>query len=394
MYRLAGAIVLDLSADTFLLFALFWIAEPQGWTGVATALLVIALRLPALPGGWLGGRAIERYGPLPPMLVQAGLRIACLITLTCFSWSGQFSLALILILGGLSGAVLPVSYAGARTLVPQHLSSSDLIRANSLLAVGDQAALVVGAAFIGPLLGAVGAGPALLVPIAMLGVASLLFLTLPRTANPVVDPLADEGQRGSSRGLPSPWRMRPVLGLVLLSTVYYFAYGPFEPVMPYFTREQLNTGTGAYSLIWIGMGLGALAGLSQAERLSRFSPGVVNAAGMALWGLVTLPLVFCRSIVPAVAVMVISGAIWGPYLAVEATALQRWVAPARHGRVFGTQHAVLAVANPLGAAAGSIALSHFSSANILAAVTVGCLIAGLLALTSPAIRHQGEISTQ
>lgn len=69
-------------------------------------------------------------------------------------------------------------------------------------------------------------------------------------------------------------------------------------------------------------------------------------------------------------------------------ALQRWVTPARHGRVFGTKHAVLAVANPLGAAAGSITLVYFSSVNILAAV-LGCLIAGSLTLASPSIRHPG-----
>ena len=37
--------------------------------------------------------------------------------------------------------------------------------------------------------------------------------------------------------------------------------------------------------------------------------------------------------------MAISGAVWGgPYLAVEATALQRWTPPYLHGRLFGIQH--------------------------------------------------------
>src|SRR4051794_2408830 len=95
MYLLALAVILDLSADSFVLFTLFWIAGPQGWTGAATALIVIALRLPALAGGWLGGRAIDRYGPVPLMLGQAALRIACLAALLVFSWSGRYSLGLV-----------------------------------------------------------------------------------------------------------------------------------------------------------------------------------------------------------------------------------------------------------------------------------------------------------
>jgi predicted MFS family arabinose efflux permease len=425
IYALSAAVVLDLSADAFVLFTLLWVAGPQGWTGVQTAAIVIALRLPALFGGVLGGRAIDRYGPKPLMVAGAALRIACLTGLTVCSWSGHYPLGAVLALGGLSGAVVPIGYAGARTVVPRLVPPAEFIRANALLAVGDQVSLLVGAALVGPLLATIGAGPALLAPIGMLAVASILFTSLPRPAargtdagaegadrdsramatdhgggaagaerspravDAGVDPRPATGtgrsKRASRRG--SPWRLRPVLGLVTLSVLYYFAYGPFEPVLPYFTRQHLHAGTGTYSLLWVTFGLGALVGLSQAKRLSRYPPGIVNAAGTALWGLVTLPLVFCTSAVPALVIMTLSGVVWGPYLAVESTALQRWTAPSLHGRLFGTQHAILAVAGPLGAAAGSLALLEFPSAQILAASTLACIVAGLAALSSGAIRQ-------
>lgn len=390
VYGLTAAVVLDLSADSFVLFSLLWIAGPQGWTGPKTAAVVIALRLPALLGGWIGGRGIDRFGPKPMMVAQATLRIACLTGLSTCAWSGSYSLGAVLALGGLSGAVVPISYAGARTLVPRLLPAHRLARANSLLAVGDQAALVVGAAFVGPLLASVGAGKALLAPVGMLVVAAALFASLPRTTPRGESPAARMVTESSHHRPPepsTPWRQRPVLGLVTLSAVYYFAYGPFEPVLPYFTREHLHTGTNAYSLLWVVFGVGALAGLSQAPRLSRFRPGVVNGAGTALWGLITLPLVFCTSIVPATIVMAVSGAVWGPYLAVETTALQQWVAPSFHGRLFGTQHAILSVVSPLGAAAGSVALVAISSTRILSAAILACLLAGLGALSCRSIRQ-------
>lgn len=388
VYTLSAGVVFDLSADSFLLFTLLWIAGPQGWTGVQTAAIVIALRVPALFGGWIGGRAIDRFGPRPLMLSQAVFRIACLTALLICSWSGRYPLVVVLVLGGLSGAVVPISYAGARTLVPRLLPAEMLIRANSLLAVGDQASLLVGAAFVGPVLATIGVGRALLAPVAMLVAAALFYLALPpgNSADQDADVPAETGAAAPSK-TRSPWRLRPVLGLVTLSAFYYFAYGPVEPVLPAFTRYHLHAGTGAYSLLWVAFGLGALLGLSQAPRLSRYRPGVVNAAGAALWGLVTLPLVFCSSIVPAVAVMGVSGIVWGPYLAVEATALQRWAPPSVHGRMFGTQHAILAVASPLGAAVGSLALLEFSSTDIITVAILACIIAGLAALATGSIRR-------
>jgi predicted MFS family arabinose efflux permease len=379
-------VVLDLSADTFVMFTVLWIAGPQGWTGVKTAMVVVALRLPALAGGWLGGRGVDRFGPKPMMIGQALLRVGCLAGLSAGAWSGRFPLGLVLVLGGLSGAALPVSYAGARTLVPRLLPADQLARGNAWLAVGDQASLIAGAVLVGPLVAALGAGRALLAPVATLLLATGLFALLPGPAGP--GPRSRPADNSKKPSGPSPWRSRPVLALLALSFVYYLAYGPFEPALPYFTREHLHAGPGAYSILWVVFGAGALAGLSQAPRLSRRRPGVVNAAGTALWAVVTFPLLWCTSVIPAAAVMLASGAVWGPYLAVEATALQQWVAPAWHGRLFGIQHAILGVASPLGAAAGSLALARVASGTVLGAAMAGCLVAGLAIGAMPAIRRE------
>jgi predicted MFS family arabinose efflux permease len=392
VYTLAAAVVLDLSADTFVLFTVLWIAGPQGWTGVRTAAVVVALRLPALAGGWLGGRAVDRFGPKPLMIGQALLRIGCLAGLVAGAWSGRFPLVPVLVLGGLSGAALPVSYAAARTLIPRLLPRDQLARGNTWLAVGDQASLIVGAVLVGPLVAAIGAGRALLAPVAMLVVAAGLFTLLPAVASRIgpAAPAAAPSDNSKKRRDPgsSPWRSRPVLALLALSFVYYLAYGPFEPALPYFARTHLHAGPGAYSVLWVVFGVGALAGLSQAPRLSRRRPGVANAAGTALWAVITFPLLWCTSVRPAAAVMLVSGVVWGPYLAVEATALQQWVEPAWHGRLFGIQHALLGVASPLGAAAGSLALARVDSGTVLGVAMVGCLVAGLGIGATRAIRQR------
>ena len=113
---------------------------------------------------------------------------------------------------------------------------------------------------------------------------------------------------------------------------------------------------------------------------------MVNAAGAALWGLVTIPFVLADTLLAAVIFFALSGAVWGPYSAIETTALQRRTHPESHGRVFGTQRALLQSASPLGAAVGAVALGYASPMVILLVSAMGCTVAGLIALLSPGIR--------
>jgi hypothetical protein len=105
----------------------------------------------------------------------------------------------------------------------------------------------------------------------------------------------------------------------------------------------------------------------------------VNALGAVVWGLVTLPIVAVHNLPPAALIFLLSGAVWGPYSAIETTALQRWTDPATHGALFGTQRGLLAIASPIGAAAGAVAVDHYSPAVILATSALSCTLAGALA---------------
>lgn len=92
----------------------------------------------------------------------------------------------------------------------------------------------------------------------------------------------------------------------------------------------------------------------------------------------------------ALVIYFLSGVAWGPYAAVEATALQRWTPPEQHGRVFGTQRALTISAIPAGAAIGSLASDHFTVSIILGTSALACTSTGLLALLLPAIRRSSS----
>jgi MFS family permease len=381
MWWLATGWTMASTADSFLIFVLLWIAGPQGWSGPQTALLVIALRLPALAGGVLGGRAVDRFGPVPMMLADGLTRTILMAGLVLTGRSGQLDLWVVLALGAAAGATAPFSYSAARTLVPRLVPPESLGKANALLSIGDQLPLLLGAVLTGPALALFGPGGAFLLPLLMLLAVTVIALHL-RHASQV--PMTTAPVRRQS---PRTWRSARVIGLIGLSVAYYFTYGPYETVLPHFVRDQLGSGLGGYTMLWTLFGAGALLTLPAAAALSGRRPGIANALGAAVWGALMLPLAFVHNLPVAAVGFAISGAVWGPYSAIETTALQRWTDPADHGRIFGTQRALLAMAAPVGAAVGAIATDYASPTVILAASSAGCCAAGLLALTIPGLRR-------
>jgi len=108
---------------------------------------------------------------------------------------------------------------------------------------------------------------------------------------------------------------------------------------------------------------------------------VVNGLGALAWGLVTIPFALAGGVPMALVLFAVSGAVWGPYSAIETTALQRWTDPRVHGRLFGTQRALLQTAFPIGAAAGAFALDLTDARTILVASCAGCAAAGAVTLS-------------
>jgi predicted MFS family arabinose efflux permease len=301
---------------------------------------------------------------------RSGLMAALAIT----SWNGQLQMWVVLAIGAAAGTTAPLSYAAARTLVPRLVRPEALGKANALLSVGDQLPLLLGAVLTGPALGLLGTGPAFVLPSVMLLAVAAIALHLRRAPRHLQYEVPDAAERRPTR------RPARVLALIALSVAYYFTYGPYETVMPYFVRDQLDSGLAGYTAIWALFGAAALLTLPLAARLSRYRPGVVNAVGAIVWGTLMLPLAFADNLLVVAIGFTISGAIWGPYAAVETTALHRWTDPADHGRIFGTQRALLAIASPLGAATGALGLGLLAPATILALSAAGCAVAGLAAL--------------
>jgi MFS family permease len=431
--RLTLVLVLSATADAFALVALLWYLTVHHAGAGALGGLVLAAGLPAVASGPLIGRWLGR-SPARWLLVADNLaRAAVLLAIAALAAGGLLSLPVLLALAAMTGVLSPATYAGSRVLLPRLVAEPDLVRANGMLAVGDQFPLLAGPALAGPAAGLLGGTAALVIPAAALVLAGWAAAGLP-AAQPAGRPGADRGAAGAQpdreaggrqpdreaggrqpdreaggrqpdrgaagaqpdrgagpqrTGRPAGQRRRnrALPALLALTGAYYFAYGPLEPAMPLYAHQVLHSGGAGYGALWSVFGLGALLGLLAVRRLARLRPGLVNAAGTALWGAVTLPLVLTGALPAALPVMFAGGLVWGPYGAIETATIQRITPPDRHGAVFGLRRGIQVAATPAGAAIGGLLLIRLPPQAVIGLAAGSCVLVGAAALLYRPLRR-------
>ena len=387
--RLTLVLVLSATADAFALVALLWYLTVSHASAAALGGLVLAAGVPAVASGPLIGRWLERR-PARWLLAADNLaRAAVLLLVTALAAARVLTLPALFALAAVTGVLSPVTYAGSRVLLPALVAEPDLVRANGMLAIGDQFPLLAAPALAGVAASLLGGTTALVIPAAALALAGWAAAGLP-AAPPGSPAGANRGTAGPRRD-PPPLRARqrnPALRALLgLTGAYYFAYGPLEPAMPLYAHEVLHSGGTGYGALWSAFGLGALLGLLVVGRLARLRPGIVNAAGTALWGAATLPLALVGALPAALLVMLAGGLIWGPYGAIETATIQRITPLRRHGTVFGVRRGIQVAATPAGAAAGGLLLARLPPQAVIGLAAGSCVLVGVLGLLYPPLRR-------
>jgi hypothetical protein len=175
-------------------------------------------------------------------------------------------------------------------------------------------------------------------------------------------------------------RMPRVLGILTVSALFYFAYGPMEAAIPALAvasaDHSLNLG-----LLWAAQGCASLLGLFLAPRLFRDAGAWVLPAGALGWGLSFLPMLSGSEPSLLGVCLFAAGLAWGPYTAHEATLLQRVALPELHGIAFGARKAIVVAAEAMGTLLGSLLLSSgISSHSVLLVSGAMCVGAGVMGL--------------
>jgi MFS family permease len=367
--------------DSLTWTALTWHVVETTNSGAAVGWMLLAFALPSAITGAPLGRLLDRFDPKRLIILDNLLRAGVTVLIPVFGMLGWLGLPVLYVLAAIEGSLSPLTRAGMRLLVPRLVNEEDLEAGNAVLGWTENLPLIVGAPVAGFLIAAWGALNAL-----YLDAASFLFLALMLATISI--PALKNGTRAENIAPATPLlllRYPEIAILTVMSAAFFFAYGPTEAALPLFVKNSLRSDAPGLGIVWGAVGLGAAVGSAFVGPISRVArTGSALAMIALLWGVFQGAFAFVHSVWAGALCFFLGGIAWGPYLALEATFLQRNTPKEEHGAIFGAHTAILAPIVPLGTALGGLLLSWLTPKTVIlgsAGASVMASLIGYLLLT-------------
>jgi len=383
--RLLPAFAVSAVGDGMSAVGVAWLAiriAPPADRSLVVGVSVAAYTLPGAAGAVLLARPLRSLAGRHLVAADAGLRAVTLSVIPLLYAFGALRTGSYVALLAASSLLHAWGLSGQYTLVAEHLPPQSRTAGNALLSGFGMAAFVIGPLLAG--LAVAAAGPALPVAadagsFAILAVAAATAGGNPGTAGP-----ADAGEPDRARGFAAIARSRPLAGLLALTVVYYFLYGPVEVALPLYVTGPLSGSAALLGLFWTVFGIGATVGSIIAGLARRLPVWPVLMAAVIGWGAALTPLGLLRLPATALACFAVGGLLYAPYPALSATLFQRETRPELLSQVLAARAALTVLATPLGTALGGPLTAWLGAQHTLlasAAATIASGLAGTAILT-------------
>ncbi|WP_245601699.1 MFS transporter [Hamadaea tsunoensis] len=347
--RILPAMAVSALGDGMSLVAVAWLPvqiAPAGQAGVWTGLAVAAYALPSTVGAALLGRWVRRFSGARLVVVDSALRAVALGTVAVLAISGALSpTGYVLLLAG-SSLLHAWGNAGAYTLVAEVLPDEDRVAGNALVATFQQSAWIIGPALAGVLTAV--SGPGWVIGVDAVSFA-VLAATAARQANrvpPVPTEVDTAGGWRTVLGQPQ------LVGLLAVTCVFFFLYGPVEVALPIHVARELHGSSGLLGAYWAVFSVGAVAGGLSANALRHRPLWVIVVAIIVGWGAALLPLGLSDTVTPGLIGFGLGGLIYGPFTAICTSLFQRLSPAHLLSRVLATRTALTTPATALGTLIG------------------------------------------
>ncbi|MBE1488878.1 MFS transporter [Plantactinospora soyae] len=377
--RLLSALVVSHLGDGMSVVAITWLAlrlAPPERAGLVIGAAVAAYTLPAAAGALLLARWLSRAPARRLVTANAGLRAGALGAIVALHLLGQLTVGWYVALLAGSSLLAAWGNAGTYTLISQIFPADRRLPANALVGTSQQAAYVVGPALAGLLVAGVD-------PAVVLGIDALSYLLLAvqvgRLDLPPVAAATGNG-RATGTGFRILARRPELVGLVGVTAVFYFLYGPVEVALPLYVADELTSAAGLLGAYWTVFGIGAVVGGLLGGVLTAVRQWPVTIAVIAGWGLSLLPFGLGMPMWFTLACFAVGGLVYGPFPAFSLALFQNAADPADLPAVLAARSAVTTAAMPLGAALGGPLVTAFGAGGTL--LGSGVATVGLAALTA------------
>jgi MFS family permease len=369
------------AGDWLLFIALPIVVYRQTGSALGTSFAFLALLAPAIALAPLAGRLADRYDRRRVMLIVCGLQALSLLPLLLVGDHTGLPIvyAVIVVQSALSTLFDPAKNA----LLPTLVGRDQLVSANSLVALNEGVARLVGGPLGGLLLAAGDLRTIVVADAISYALAAVLIARLPRTRR-VRATTGASAEQSPIRFLTVLHR-RPIRRALALTFFADIAQGIFLVLFIVFVARRLHGGAGETGLLRGVQALGAIgAGLMLATVARRGAPVRLMAGAALAFGVISLLVWNLPALTTAPAVYAVLFAIVGAPGVVMGTGLISFLQQAgdssEHGRIFGA----LGLADNAGEAVGMIAAGLLTGPLGLGAILdlQGCiyLVTGLVAV--------------
>jgi MFS family permease len=384
------------AGDWLLFIALPIVVYRLTGSALGTSFAFLAQLAPAIMLAPLAGRLADRHDRRRLMLVICGVQAISLLPLLFVDDRGGLPIlyAVIVIQSALTTLFDPAKNA----LLPTLVKREQLVSANSLVALNEGVARLVGGPLGGLLLAAGDLRTIVVADAVSYAVAAALIARVPRRAPRRV---SDALREGATPGAPlkqapaggrirflTVLRHRPIRRALALTFFADIAQGIFLVLFIVFVAQRLYGGAAETGLLRGVQALGAIAaGLALATGTRRWAPARMVAGAAIAFGVISLLVWNLPALTTAPAVYAVLFALVGAPGVVLGTGLITFLQQAgdssEHGRIFGA----LGLAENAGQAVGMIAAGVLAGPlglgavlNIQAGIYVATGVAAVRAL--------------
>lgn len=348
--RLLSGLGVSSLGDGMSTVTIAWLAvqtAPAGKVGLFVGLAVAAYTLPGAVGALAFGRFLRHRPARELVLGHSLLRAGFLGAIVVLAATGALSPSAYVALLACSSLLASWGIAGQYTMLAELGGEEGRLAANSLASAQVWLATIVGPALAGLLLTAI--APAWLLAF---DAASFAFLGIQawRTHAAALPAEQPVDARAAESGF-SLLRRHDLLGLIVLTWLFFFLYGPVEDALPVYVAQDLDADARLLGLYWTSFGVGALASTLLIGMLRSRATRRMTLLIVAGWGACLLPFAFAPAAVTLLC-FAAGGLIYGPFVPLTYALFQSITTTANLPSVLAARSAALTVATPLGTAIG------------------------------------------
>jgi MFS family permease len=384
--RLLSGLGVSSLGDGMSVVTIAWLAvrtAPAGELGLYVGLAVAAYTLPGAVGALGLGRFLRHRPARALVLAHCLLRAGFLGTIAVLAETGALSpVGYVALLGG-SSLLASWGSAGEYTMLAELGGAEGRLAANSLASAQVWLATIVGPVLAGLLLTRIAPGWLLAfdaASFAFLGIqARRVHSGSPTTEQPVDARAAESGFR--------LLRRHDLLGLIALTWLFFFLYGPVEDALPVYVAHDLHAHARLLGAYWTSFGVGALASTLLTGMLRGRATRPVVLLIVAGWGACLVPFAFAPDAV-TLACFAVGGVVYGPFIPLTYALFQSITTTANLPSVLAARSAALIVATPLGTAIGGPIVAGLGAGWTLTASGVATVL--LAALATPLWQRGGR----